>query len=170
MKKRLLTMLATIICLSASAQINQGTVMISTETNLNFTSAESDGESSDIFSLKGGVGYFVAENFAVGPVFSFEKEGDATSTGFGVFGRYYVNGKVFFGAGYVTNRVKFEVEPFGEFKATVNMVPLEAGYAAFITPNVAVEPSISYTVISGDGDGSAFGINVGFGIYLNRQE
>jgi hypothetical protein len=91
-------------------------------------------------------------------------------TGFGLFSRYYVNGKIFFGAGYTSNRVKIDLGSFGEGKATINAVPLEVGYAAFLNPNVSIEPSIGYTIFSGDGDGSAFGINVGFGIYLNRDE
>jgi hypothetical protein len=170
MRKQLLTLLAVIICLSASAQINQGAVMISAQSNLNFTSTDSDGSSSEVFALKAAVGYFVAENFAIGPVLSYEKEGDYTTTGFGLLARYYVNGKLFFGAGYMSNRVKIDFGSYGDAKVTLNAIPLEVGYAVFLNPNVSLEPSVGYTIFSGDGDGSAFGINIGFGIYLNREE
>ena len=169
MKKQLLTLLAVILSLSAFAQINKGTILINTQTNLNFTHGESDGESENVFSLKAAVGYFVAENLAIGPVFSYEKEGDVSLTGIGLFGRYYVNGKVFFGAGYSSNRLKFNIDGYGDFTSKVNAIPLEVGYAIFLNQNVTIEPSINYTTYSGDGDGSTFGLNVGFGIYLNRE-
>jgi hypothetical protein len=170
MKKQLLTLLAAISFCTASAQINKDAVMISAQSNLNFTSAESDGESNESFILKAALGYFVAENLAIGPVFGYEKEGDLSTTSIGIFGRYYVNGKVFFGAGYTSNRIKVDLGSFGgDITVKYNAIPLEIGYAAFITPNVAVEPSIGYTIVSGDADGSAFGFNVGFGIYLNRE-
>lgn len=168
--KNLLVTLLVLSSVAVSAQIEKGTTLITGQSNLNFTSAEGDGDDSeDVFNVELGVGYFVAENFVLGPVLSYAKQGDASVTGIGVFGRYYVNGKVFFGAGYTSTRIKFEVDGFGDVKSTSNLVPLEIGYAAFLNSSVAIEPSLGYTIISGDADGSAFGLNVGISVYLNRE-
>lgn len=111
-------------------------------------------------NLKGG--YFVIENLAVGANLGYFKDSEADDaiTSFGLFGRYYVNGKIILGAGFNANK-------FGEVSYT--SIPLEAGYAAFITDNIAVEPVVTYTLMSGDAEGSSFGIGVGFSLYLNRE-
>jgi len=51
----------------------------------------------------------------------------------------------------------------------VNGLPLEVGFAAFITDNIAVEPSFGYALGLGDNESNTFGLNVGFSLYLNRQ-
>jgi hypothetical protein len=164
MKKGLLTLFAALTFFAASAQIEKGAILVNGQSSLDFTSSKPDG--GDSFSeitlgLKGG--YFFIDNLAVGPQIVYYKhsEADDALTGFGLFGRYYVNGKIILGAGFNSNKA-------GD--ASWTTVPLEAGYAAFVTDNVAIEPVVSYELWSGDQKGSAFGLSVGISVYLNRGE
>src|SRR5690606_28125801 len=84
-----------------------------------------------------------------------------SATSFGIFGRYYVNGKIFLGAGYQSEKV--------EDSDALGSIPLEVGYAAFITDNIAIEPALGYALGMGDNESSTFGLNVGFTLYLNRN-
>ena len=151
----------------AFAQIGQGTVLIGASSNLNYSSTSFDGADDNLnsFNINLGVGYFVIENLALGIELGYDKitfgDNDASSTTFGLFGRYYVNGKIFLGAGYRSSK--------GEDSDAVNSLPLEVGYAAFITDNIAVEPSFGYALGLGDNESNTFGLNVGFSLYLNRQ-
>lgn len=163
MKKTLLTLFAAITVFAASAQIEQGTILVGASSNAGFSSTSIDGVDDNSTSFNIGLkgGYFVIDNLAVGLTFEYQKEkfGDSEfdATGFGLFGRYYVNGKIFAGAG-------FQSIKFGDADAET-FIPLEVGYAAFITDNIAVEPSLNYVI--GDGN-STFGLGVGFTLYLNR--
>ncbi|HLT71738.1 MAG TPA: outer membrane beta-barrel protein [Cyclobacteriaceae bacterium] len=152
---------------SSFAQIEQGTVLVGPSTNLGFTSSSFDGADSNLttFNIDLAAGYFVIENLAVGLSFGYLKVKyediiDESTTSFGLFGRYYVNGKIFVGAGYSSSK-SGDSDAFGS-------LPLEVGYAAFITDNIAVEPSFGYELGLGDNDTNTFGLNVGFMLYLNR--
>lgn len=164
MKKNLLTLLAVVVVFTASAQINKGTVLVGASSNLNLTSTDPDGgESSSVFALDVSAGYFVIDNLALGLNLGYEKnsELDDAAIIIGAFGRYYINGKVFAGAGVSTVK-------FGDASSTV--IPLEIGYAAFITDNIAIEPSLNYSLWSGDFmEGSTIGLNVGLALYFNRN-
>lgn len=163
MKKGLFTLVAALGFFAASAQINQGAILVNAKSDLSFVSSSPDGgDSFNEFNIGLKGGYFVIENLAVGAQLGYYKhsEADDASTSFGLFGRYYVNGKIILGAGFNSNKS-------GDFSYT--SIPLEAGYAAFITDNIAVEPVVTYELVSGDMEGSNFGIGVGFSLYLNRE-
>jgi hypothetical protein len=117
-----------------------------------------------ILTLDLKAGYFVIDNLALGLSFGYEKysldDSEESLTSFGLFGRYYVNGKIFVGAGYSSS--KFEDSD------AANSLPFEVGYAAFITDNIAFEPSISYAIGVGDNESNTFGLNLGFALYFNR--
>ncbi|MBL7866116.1 MAG: hypothetical protein JNK10_14650 [Cyclobacteriaceae bacterium] len=91
----------------------------------------------------------------------------------GIFLRGYSK-KVFFGIGYNSISMSGSSTSWGS-------IPLEVGYAAFITRNIAFEPAINYTFATDSDNGgmpgyagfpfsakSAFGIKLGFSLYLGR--
>lgn len=142
----------------ASAQINQGTVLVGASSNLNFSSIKFDGNDRfSVFDLDAKVGYFVIDNLAVGFDLGYQKIDDFSSSNFGIFGRYYYQGKIFGGVGLSIS--KFEDQ------GNQTTIPFEVGYAAFITENIAIEPSFHLSV--GDNT-NTYGLRVGFSLYLNR--
>lgn len=164
MKKTLLTLFAAITVFAASAQIEQGTILVGASSNFGFSSTSVDGidDNATSFNIDLRGGYFVIDNLAVGLTLGYEKfkwgDLEADQTSFGLFGRYYFQGKIFAGAG-------FQSVKSGDADAET-FIPLEVGYAAFITDNIAIEPSLNYVI--GDGN-STFGLGVGFTLYLNRK-
>lgn len=166
MKKILLTFfVAFVVVFSTSAQIEKGAILVGASSNAGFTSYDEDAGDFSMFniSLKGG--YFIMDNLVLGLNLGLVDIEDASETTFGVFGRYYFNGKIFGGLGYGSTKVDNGSSDF-----TVSQIPLEVGYAAFIGKAIAVEPSLNYTMYGSDGDGASFGLNVGFTLYLNRGE
>lgn len=148
------------------AQIQKGSVLVGASSNLGFSSTSYDGadDNFNVFTLDVKAGYFVIDNLAVGLNFGYNKfsqgDSDASTTLFGLFGRYYVNGKIFVGAGYSSLKL--------EDSDASNSLPFEVGYAAFITDNIAFEPSINYAIGLGDNESNTFGLNLGFALYFNR--
>ena len=155
---------------NAFAQIEEGTVYLGASSNLSFSSTSIDGYSDNYnnFNLGFQGGYFVAENLALGALINFQKQTlgdqDASTTTLGLFGRYYINGAFFLGAGYASANSKSN----GFSGDAVGSIPLEAGYAAFITDAVSIEPSLVYAIGTGDNNTNTVGVNVGFAIYLGR--
>lgn len=158
MKKLLFILFAVSLAGSAFAQINKGSVLVGASSNLNFRSVKFD--NSDRFSVfelgvKGG--YFVIDNLTVGLDLGYQKIDNTSITNFGIFGRYYFQGKIFGGAGL--SFLKFEDQD------SQTSIPFEIGYAAFITENIAIEPAFQFSV--GDNT-NTYGLRVGFSLYLNR--
>lgn len=175
MKKILLTLLAGCLVFVASAQISQGTVLVGGSSNLGFTSFNEDAGDFSQFNLDVRGGYFVIDNLAFGLNLSFANRdfgdfGKETDTGFGVFGRYYFNGKIFGGVGFNSLNAKFEDSNGDEVESTVSVIPIEVGYAAFLNDAVAIEPSLNYSIYGSDGEGASFGVSVGITVYLGRGE
>jgi outer membrane protein len=168
MKKVLLTVFAALTVFVASAQIEQGTWLVGASSNAGFTSYNEDAGDFSEFNINVKGGYFVIENLAVGLNLGYTKIDEASETTLGLFGRYYVNGKIFVGAGFNSTSVDFGID--GVDKATYSTIPLEVGYAAFLNNVVAIEPSVGYQIYGGDREGAAFGINVGISVYLGRGE
>jgi hypothetical protein len=165
MKKLLLAFSAAFMMFSASAQIEKGTVFVgaSSSFGVNSYNPSGNGDNTTSVNLNLKAGYFVIENLTVGLNFGYDHsstgDNSSSSTKFGIFGRYYFMGKVFAGLG--VNSVSNSP---GDSSAEI---PIEVGYAAFITKNIAIEPSLNF--VKGDG-GNTFGLNVGFSLYLNRGE
>ena len=163
MKKVLLTVFAACLVFAASAQISKGTILLNGASNLSFQSNNEDaGDDSDLsLGVKGG--YFFMDNLAAGLTVAYSKnsEADDAAVGIGPFVRYYVNGKIILGAGYVAGS-------FGDFKE--NTLNIEAGYAIFANDAIAIEPTLYYNMYSGDAEGASFGLNVGISVYLGRGE
>jgi hypothetical protein len=159
MKKYVFIFVACLIAGSASAQINKGSILAGASSNLSFTSISSDsGDDYSLFDLSLKGGYFFMENLTGGLNLGYQKIDDFSITTFGLFGRYYYKGKFFGGAGF--NVITYENQD------SQTSIPFEAGYAAFITDNIAVEPSLNLGI--GE-DNTTFGFRVGFSLYLNRK-
>ena len=147
----------------AQDPIAKGALMFTGGSNLGYTSySPSTGSSSSLFviDLKGG--YFFMDNFAGGVLLDLvsSSSGSTTSTftSIGAFARYYVGGKFFLGAGVASQ------SSTGSTSSTV--IPIEAGYAFFLSKIVAVEPGLKFTSQTG---GSTFGLNIGFTVFLGRE-
>lgn len=174
MKRVLLTAFAALTVFAASAQIEQGTWLIGGSSNLGFTSFNEDAGDYSQFNIDVKGGYFVIENLAVGLNLGYSSVdlgdfGKETDTGFGVFTRYYFNGKIFGGVGFNSVTAKFESD-LGDSESTISVIPIEVGYAAFIGKVVAIEPALNYSIYGGDGEGASFGVNIGISVYLGRGE
>lgn len=167
MKKTLLLLaVCSVFSMSAAAQISQGTFLVGASSNLGFsTTSYGDGDNLNAFVLDLNGGYFVIDNLAVGLSFGYSNysSGDfsGSTTSVGLFGRYYVQGKIFAGLGFSSIHV--------EDADALTSIPLEVGYAAFLTDNIAIEPSLNYGIGMGDNSANTFGLNIGFTLYLNRQ-
>ncbi|HEX5172209.1 MAG TPA: hypothetical protein VFW11_23695 [Cyclobacteriaceae bacterium] len=147
------------------AQINQGTFLVGASSNLGFSSTSTEGSDNvNVFLLDLKGGYFVMDNLAVGLSLGYTKysagDFDGSSTTIGLFGRYYIHGKIFAGLGFSSTD--------SNNSDSYNSVPFEFGYAAFVTDNIALEPSLSYSIGVGDNESNTFGLNVGFTLYFNR--
>lgn len=167
MKKSIVTLVVMLFAAAgAFAQIEKGAILVGASSNLGFTSYKpKDGDSFSAFNVDAKVGYFVIDNLALGVNLGYQKIDEASITSLGLFGRYYVNGKIILGAGFNSNK-----EDSGESDFSYTSIPLEVGYAAFITDNIAIEPVVKYEMWSGDVEGSTFGLGVGFTLYLGRGE
>jgi len=167
MKKNLLTLLVVLVTFfAANAQIPQGTVLVGASSNLAFASESPDGgDAFSRFNLDAKVGYFFIENLAGGLRLEFGKIDEFSSSTIALFGRYYINGNIITGLSLGS----YSIDPGGASeKSTSTVIGLEGGYAAFITDNIAVEPTLNLDLLSGDYDATRFGFRVGFSLYLNR--
>jgi hypothetical protein len=160
MKKYVFILVACLIVGSASAQINKGSVLVGASSNLSFSSISPDvGDNYSIFDLSLKGGYFFMDNLTAGINLGYQKVDDFSLTTFGLFGRYYYQGKFFGGVGF--NVITYEDQD------SQTVIPFEVGYAAFITDNIAIEPSLNLGI--GE-DNTSFGFRVGFSLYLNRTQ
>jgi hypothetical protein len=160
MKKYVLITVACLMLGSASAQIEKGSVLAGASSNLNFSSISPDtGDNYSLFDLSLKGGYFFMDNLTAGLNVGYQKIDDFSISTFGLFGRYYYQGKFFGGVGF--NVIKYEDQD------SQTSIPFEVGYAAFITPNIAVEPSLNLGIFE---DYTSFGFRVGFSLYLNRSK
>jgi len=156
MKKKIVLALSCLLVmnLASQAQTEKNTWLLGGSAS--FTSSE--GNSS--FTLMPNVGYFVAENIAVGGKFSLFTMEDYTSWGIGPFARYYftknTGGKPFLGAG--VNFAGAEGESNVGFTA-------EAGYAIFLNKSIALELGVNYNRVE-----SMDMINIGAGFQIHLRK
>lgn len=157
MKKLFLTLVAASIVFAASAQINKGAILVSGSSNFGYNNISPDNSSGyNVINLDLKAGYFIINNLALGLNIDYTKIEDSSLTSIGAFGRYYIAGKFFAGAGF--NSVDNGSDSSTE-------IPLEVGFAGFVSDAIAIEPALSYTM----GDGyERFGLNIGLSLYFNR--
>jgi hypothetical protein len=159
------------ISVFANAQTEKRTVMVGGGLGLK------TGDGASEFNLNPNVGFFVANNFAIGGSgnFSTSTTGEISTTNFGIgpFARYYVGN---------TNTKPFLVTEFdylsttiknGEQKLNANGFGFlfGLGFAAFVNQTVAIEGVTGYNYSKfEDTDGSGgFAMRFGFQIYFNRR-
>ena len=121
----------------------------------------SDGEKLSQLGLSVSGGYAIADNLFIlaqvaGQSLQLGSD-DATKVSFFTIGagaRYYI-GKVFLGGGVLANNGKINIGGYfddfddmevsgDDLSTTIIGYRAEAGYAIFLTPSVALEPSVSY--------------------------
>ena len=159
MKKIYITLI--VLCSSCAisfAQIEKGIWLVGASSNLGISSQSipnSPGYTIATVNVK--AGYFLINNLVLGINARFSKIDDSSTLSLGAFGRYYIAGKFFLGGGISS------IKP--NTGDSVIEIPLEVGYAAFVTSNIAIEPSINFS--KGDGY-DLFGANIGFSIYFGR--
>jgi hypothetical protein len=158
MKKIIPLLLAAFTACDVSAQIDKGTFLIGASSSLGYNNLSPDNSSGyNILNVDLKGGYFLINNLALGVDFRLLKVDDISETSIGAFGRYYVAGKFFVGAGF-SSIIPEEGDSSTE-------IPLEVGFAAFVANNFAIEPSVSYA--TGDGY-ERFGLNIGITLYPGR--
>lgn len=168
MKKVLLTAALVAFFGFANAQTEQGGWLVGGSTDLSFVSTSYDVPGADNdsrFNLNTKAGYFLMDNLAAGLNIGFLSEKDNfSSTLIGPFARYYFNGTFYAGLGYDIQSFK----PDGGDSVSGGWLNIEAGYPFFVVDNVAFEPSLRYSLGSGDlnKDSSQFGLNVGVFLYF----
>lgn len=180
MKTYFNVLLMSLAAFQAPAQIEKGSWLLSATTNLGYVSytPTGGGSAQNYFNLGLKSGHFVATNFVLGLNLDYLSTSGSSGSGssittIGVFIRSYAK-NVFFGLGYNSMSTSGGSGSYGS-------IPLEVGYAAFITRNIAFEPAINYTFATDSDNGgmpgyaglpfpakSAFGIKLGFSLYLGR--
>ncbi len=177
-----MSFLLMIVAFMATAQIEKGTWLLGANSNLGYNSytPTSGGSSVNYFNIGMRSGYFVGENFAVGVNLEYLSASGSSSTTtittIGIFARYYMK-QVFLGAGYNS----LSQSSGSGSSPSWGSIPIELGYVAFITRNIAVEPALVYTMATDTENGgmpgysglpfpakSGFGLRIGFSIYLGR--
>ena len=172
MKKILITVF-TISALFCSAQISKGTILAGASSNLGLSNYKPDGGiSTTYFNLNAKGGYFIIDNLAVGLNMGINREDRTNYTNaqslIGLFGRYYINGKIItgLGLGVVNNRLDINNNTT---KSNYSRVTLTGGYAIFIGQVIAVEPTLNINIDGGNNKGVGLGLAVGFTLFLNRK-
>ena len=173
MKKFFILLAVCLFSANAFSQVEQGQIRIGGSSNLDFTNLKSKGAdySTNDFSLNVDGGYFFMDNLSadVELLFSLTKDSDEdeseTSFGVGLGVRYYLPVNVFVGAGF--DLISYKV--WGE-SVTGTGVKIKAGYAAFLSDNIALEPSISYRLgLSDEEKGTQFNglsVNIGLSVFF----
>ena len=195
MKKITLFVISICATFGAYSQYNQGRMLVggslsfSTVTDKTKDSGTTTtlGKSTD-FSLAPQFGYFVIDNLAVGAgldiglgkwkdEFDSDDNWNYSSIELIPFVRYYLKQNIFFQGmiGVGSQKNKYGSANTTEYKDAIFSWSLAAGYAYFLTDNVAVEPIIGYGSTSwADKDSDVKDIDlglflrVGFQIYLDK--
>jgi hypothetical protein len=137
---------------NSSAQIRRGSILLSGSfdvndmDNLHLTQI-ADVESASGVTLTFKAGYFVVKNGLL--ALDYERRSYLEDVNVRLIGRYYYRGKIIMGAGY---------------NASENAAFFESGYAFFIAPFVAIEPTVTFEPSEDD-----IGINVCVSFFLNRN-
>lgn len=157
MKKVLLTAaLVAVFGFAANAQTEQGGWLVGASSNLGFSSEDYGAGSVSVFNLDVKGGYFLMDGLAAGLDVSYASFDGNSGSAIGIFGRYFITEAIFAEAGYTSLS-----------DSRGGILPIRAGYAAFLSDNVAVEPSLVYEMGMGNNDAySSFGLNVGFSLYF----
>jgi opacity protein-like surface antigen len=195
MKRLVFTALVILTAFGAHAQFEQGTMMVGGNFNVRFNGdkVKSGSTTTTIdhytsISIGPQFGYFIIDNLAAGAGLTinsysvtYENSNDKSSGSsvvFSPFVRYYLSQGIFF-QGRLDAGSQKDKDRVGNTTTTVSHGlsgwALGAGYAWFITDNVALEPQIGYSSMAQKNksndvksiDGGVY-ISAGFQIYLRK--
>lgn len=160
MKKIALFVVALVMSVAANAQFDQGKGYLGA--SLSGFDMSSQAKKFHIgFDAK--MGYMFADNLMALAEFGYDKTEDTPytlSTGAGA--RYYIiqNG-LYLGAG-----LKYK-----HFENFNDLVPnIHLGYAFFLSRTVTIEPELYFDFSTKSSDYSAYGLRIGIGIYLFKDQ
>jgi outer membrane protein len=195
MKKITILVIALASSFGALAQYNQGRMLVGGSFELSTRTFKTrDGNQTTtrgtqtVFNLSPRFGYFIIDNLAIGAgvglgLVKWNSKNNGTdyntsSISFQPFARYYLPVNVFFHGelGIGTSRTRYEDQNFNDEQRNIFNLALGAGYALFLTDNVAVEPTLMYKFSRSkyddedekDTDSGLF-LGVGFQIYLGNK-
>ncbi len=169
MKNLLTIVLASfgILCLTqtASAQtVGQGAWMVGGSAALDITKFKDADESITAITFNPNLGYFIADDLAIGLGISVIDNGiDGQDAFFGVgpFVRYYVTNPIFIQVGADIGLNEGAGIGFGA----------KVGYSWFLNDGVAIEPALYFQSVGNDGDAfdySSFGLSIGVQGFANH--
>ena|SRR5688572_14103348 len=158
--------LVAFLCISqaVSAQaVNQGAWMVGG--NAGFTSTKFKGadESNTTLFLNPNLGYFIADDLAIGLNLNLTSANEVTTFGLGPFVRFYFADAIFAQAGVDLG--------LGDDEFTAFHVGV--GYSWFVDNSVAIEPTLFYRSHGVDlpddlGDFSVIGLSIGIQAFVDR--
>lgn len=175
MKKIALLLTMSVFSLASVAQTSKGTLLLGG--GAGFTS-ESEGESSSsTLELSPSLGYFLADNLAVGAQISFtsfggDSKGSQYSIGPAI--RYYAfelgsSAKIFGEANFGFGSYDSGEEGVDALSST--SWGIKAGPAFFLNESIALETTVGYgssKVKDAEDASSSFGVNIGFQIHFGK--
>lgn len=169
--KKLMLLLAVFVALGAQSQTEKGNLMVGGQLNLNTNEGGSN------FRFNPQLGYFIANNFALGGQISFDfsKAGTVKVNEFGIgpYARYY------FGKGqtkpFLVSTVDYLSTSTKSNNIDVNSTGWSflagAGFAAFLNRTVALEGIIGYRYADYSNTDGSGGLNLslGFQLYFGKE-
>jgi len=171
MKKTSLLIFFAVLADGAFSQTEERAIVVGGNSNLSYISNSTTG--SDIktnsFNVGGGVGYFFMDDLSAGLSLSYTSisSGGASinTLGIGPVLRFYFDGTLFVEGGYILQSQN--ANAFNGAKANGGQMLIGAGYAVFLTDNIAFEPSVQYSIGTGDFDRTKnLALKFGFGLYF----
>ena len=152
---------------AASAQaVNQGAWMVGGSAGFSSLKFKDADESTTFFNLSPNLGYFIADDLAIGlgvDLSSVSPAGGDSQTDFGLgpFVRFYFADAIFAQAGLNLG--------LGDNEFTE--IDLRVGYSWFVDNSVAIEPALFYQIHGVDGDVldyNVFGLAIGIQAFVDR--
>jgi hypothetical protein len=144
---------------------SKGKILVGSSSGFSVAQASIDGVSEKLtnINLDVSTGYFVADRFVIGVQGGYQytkfASDKSTAGSYGLFGRYYTQSNFFVGTGY-------RVSKSGKSKS-VGTIPVELGYAYFLSPSVAIEPAVNLGIPGHNNDAFIYAFTLGFSLYLH---
>ena len=158
MKKALILFCLLIGSLSAHAQFEQGKKYVST--SLSGIGCSYSAKEDFRFGLDASVGYFAADCLMLRATVGYDHTHEIDDFNIGLGARYYFDQcGVYVGGGL----------EYAHFTKNNNdlLIPIEVGYAFFITKYITLQPAVYYKMSTNDfGGGSTVGLKIGAGFYF----
>lgn len=147
--------------------VGQGAWMVGGSASFSSTKLKDANESSTEFILNPNLGYFIADDLAIGLGLTLDSDSPAigestTNFALGPFIRFYFVDAIFAQAGLGLG--------LGDLEYTD--IDLGIGYSWFLNNSVAIEPRLFYKIHGEDGDANdanTFGLSVGIQAFAHHE-